>query len=127
MKRLIPLIGIVLLLVAIPLLAQTRRPAFAVEDQWQEGCISCHSAAVMGQTLDVALEKNDHPSIGRIVAALPEGCTNCHSDGTLAPLVHRSHYRATQPAGGPTMACLACHTMDARTGRSGNKSSPKNW
>ena len=115
-----------LLLGAVPLFAHNQGPLSRVADQWEMGCVSCHSASVMGETLDVALTRSGHPDVSRAVAELPEGCARCHRDGALAPLVHMSHYPSNAAADAPAMPCLACHRMSP-SGMPESKTAPKNW
>jgi hypothetical protein len=127
-KRLgLAIIAAVLALSTVPLVAQNQNPLTKINDQWEMGCVSCHSPQVMGQTLNVALERGGHPNITQSVRELPNGCAMCHRDGSLAPLVHTPHYRAGLPAGAPSMPCLACHSMNPATGAAENKNAPKNW
>ena len=121
------IVAAALVLGTVPLVAQNQSPLSRIADQWEMGCVSCHSPEVMGQTLDAALVRSDHANISRSVNELPGDCTMCHRDGSLGPIIHRTHFRQTRPADAPVMPCLACHRMNPATGVAENKSAPKNW
>ena len=125
-KAVLTLVVAALVCGAVPLVAQNQGPLAGIRDQWEMGCVSCHSTAVMGETLNVTLSNMDHPSVTRSVTTLPDGCTMCHRDGSLGPMVHKNHYPRNQ-ASAPSMPCLACHSMNRSTGVPENKSAPKNW
>jgi hypothetical protein len=110
-------------------------PGLTTTDEWPNGCVSCHKAGSDGDTrLTVLLAAKKHPNIAAMVRTVPDGCMVCHKEGGQAgPLnkqTHRIHY--ANPGSNKFItvdhgSCLACHTLDVKTGIIKLKSGPKNW
>jgi mono/diheme cytochrome c family protein len=110
------------------------------EDEYPEGCVSCHVATegdgMPALRLDVLLAKIGHGRGGERTLKVPTGCTRCHasddqgSAGSLGKLVHLVHFREaadnkfTSEYGGD---CSSCHAMDPSTWQAVAKSGERNW
>ena len=70
------IVAAALVLGTVPLVAQNQNPLSRIADQWEMGCVACHSSGVMGQTLELVAD----PSIGIAGDSLPvPGAAAVHS------------------------------------------------
>jgi hypothetical protein len=110
-------------------------PGLNAADDFPNGCVSCHKVGSDGdQRLTVLLAAKKHVNIAALVRTVPEGCIVCHKEGgQAAPLnthTHWIHYINPEKNRFVTEyrgSCLACHTLDLKTGIVKQKTGPKNW
>lgn len=114
-------------------------PALAgitVADPFPQGCVDCHIVLPNGEDhrMNVGIRRfPDHPPLDDH-KRIPDDCRTCHEPGSLVGaldrLVHALHFR--KPAENHFVgmfqgSCLACHRLDAGTGKMPVKSGARNW
>lgn len=104
-------------------------------DKFPKGCVDCHVKLPNEDVRLNALMKGikGHPSVAGL-KTIPTDCARCHRDGSPAPLLktllHKVHFEKKAESKFVTMFqgnCLACHSLEAATGKMTVKSGPKNW
>ena len=114
---------------------QAYLPGINAADEQPNGCVDCHKVAGGVDTrLNVVLAAKKHVDISAIVKSVPDGCAMCHREGVQAgsinKVAHREHLSNPQTSKfvlGYKSACLACHSVDLKTGLVKVKLAPKNW
>jgi hypothetical protein len=109
--------------------------AFAADDKYPNGCVSCHTGAKMSLPTLIKAKVPAHADISKIVTSVPDKCTMCHKAGAkagaLSAVVHKVHSikdpGATVAVSAFTGNCLNCHAIDAKTNTAVIKKAPKNW
>ncbi|MBI5708031.1 MAG: hypothetical protein HZC36_13700 [Armatimonadetes bacterium] len=110
-------------------------PGLTAPDKFPNGCVDCHIKLPNEDVrLNVALKTvKHHPSVAGL-KTIPTDCGRCHRDGSpagvLKTVLHKAHFQKKAESKFVTMFqgnCLACHALDAATGKVTVKSGPKNW
>jgi hypothetical protein len=112
-------------------------PGITAADDRPKGCVDCHiNAGGKDFRLTVVLNslKDGHPEVVKTVKNVPVDCLKCHFASAKAPvlgsMVHRNHYsNAVNNAflNEDKGSCLACHTVDTKSGKIAIKNAPANW
>lgn len=106
-------------------------PGITSDDNYPNGCVSCHSAHDGNDyRLNVGMkEMSSHPTIDSMITNVPGDCAMCHSGDALSKVVHKVHY--SNPSENHYVEyygeCLNCHTFDSSSGSMTVKSGKKNW
>lgn len=106
-------------------------PGITSPDDAPEGCVSCHTGAMVLKNKLAALK---HRDIDAKVKIIPDDCKSCHSEDQgrepLSMIAHSMHYASISNSEFITKhkgSCLNCHMMATGSGEVTVKSGAKNW